>query len=776
MNRIIPALALIVIVAVTLDCSSSDRQSQPPVVVFVTADASAVEAGTTSAVTATIQNDPKNRGVTWALTGPGTLSGFTDTSVTYHAPDQPPASDTIVSIVAIAKADHSKQGIASITVLGLGVSLSSSASLVIAGDSATISAQVISDPSASGVTWSLSPASGAGTLSDETSTSVTFTAPPSPPSSDLSVVITATSVADGTRTAALTITVPQVKVSVSPVSGLMPRGARQSLAATVLYDPAKAGASWSLTQGGQPCSPACGTVAPLDGDSTTYTAPVTLPGDASVTVAATSRSDRNVSASATLTLTTGTLQIIPTELTFPRIKGSTARVLPVTLTNAGASTLAFTDATVIEPSPADIGSPFSQTNDCGTSIPAAASCTISVQFKPSRATTFSATLSISDNSADSPQRVSLHGSACTLFARVCKDPAVQAALAATRVASTPAPSGPSIVGTKVLDLVDRSREDPYLANGTKRELLVRLWYPATVSGSCQRAEYAPAAVWEYFAQLTGQRLPQVTTNSCRDARISSGAYPVVVFTHGFTGTFTDYTFVFEDLASRGYIVVSVDHTYEATAVAFPDGRLVKSVLGSHLSDIPRTDQQTLSRALAVRLEDLKFVMDELERLNRSREGPLSGHLDLSSVAVAGHSFGGLTALMAIEHDPRFRAAISLDGLVPGSDFTPTSTPVLLMDASRNLWTDAERGLWQRLRGPRLALNLRGSEHATPSDAVWLASGAVMTGTMTPGRTVAAIRDYVAAFLDAQLQGRPTSRLLMQPSAVYPDVEVTSSMQ
>ena len=328
-----------------------------------------------------------------------------------------------------------------------------------------------------------------------------------------------------------------------------------------------------------------------------------------------------------------------------------------------------------------------------------------------------------------------------------------------------------------MDLIDLAREDPYLANGTKREVLVRLWYPASINGVCKAAQYTSPEVWRYFSQLSGLPLPAVKTNSCLDASVTDGAHPVVVFTHGFTGTFTDYTFLFEDLASRGYFVASVDHTYEATAVAFPDGRFARSMLGSHLSSIPHTDRETLSRALSVRLGDLRFVLDELERLNRTAESPLAGHLDLSSVAIAGHSFGGLTALEAIEHEPRFQAAISMDGLVSGAltSAQPTSR-CCSWTASRDLWTDDELGLWDKLRGPRLALNLKGSEHVTPTDAVWLARGAVMTGTMTTDKTIEAIRDYVAAFLDANLRGQPASRLLTKASAVYPGVEVTLPTQ
>ena len=92
--------------------------------------------------------------------------------------------------------------------------------------------------------------------------------------------------------------------------------------------------------------------------------------------------------------------------------------------------------------------------------------------------------------------------------------------------------------------VDPSHEDPYLSNGTNRELLVRFWYPAFSETTCNAADYTSPEVWSYFSQLLGVTLPHVSTNSCLDARVADGAHPVVVFSHGFTGTFTDYTFLF----------------------------------------------------------------------------------------------------------------------------------------------------------------------------------------------------------------------------------------
>ncbi len=740
----------------------------------------AVQAAGSARIDARVISDPSAKGVTWSLSpasGAGTLSDATSTSVTYNAPASAPATDLPVTITATSVADSSKMGELTITLLAINVSLSIEDHIVPAGTSATITAQVISDPSAKGVTWSLSPASGAGMLSDATSTTVTYSAPASAPASDLPVTVTATSVADNSKAGELTMTVPQIRVSVSPASALIPVGAQQEFAATVQYDPKDAGVTWSLVQGVTLCSPACGAIVAVDAVTSTYTAPATAPGDTSVTLVATSATDHDVSASATLTVTGGTVKLIPAKLDFGRV-GKGDKSMEIALTNTGGSALTITDISIIGASPANITTPFSQTSGCGLSVAPAGSCPIIVRFKGTgsrgsgtKVGSYSANVSISDSSPDSPQLVPLTGcvgNGCTA--------APQAVIAARRTASVPAPTGPSAVGTRTMDLVDSARDDPYLANGTKREVLVRLWYPTPSGEACKWAEYAAPPVWKYFSQLAGLPLPQVRTNSCLDARVADGAHPVVVFTHGFTGTFTDYTYLFEDLASRGYIVASVDHTYEATAVSFPDGRFATSVLGSHISDTWRTDTETMSRALAVRLGDLSFVLDQLDHLNRAAEGPLANHLDLSSVAIAGHSFGGFTALEALEHERRFRTAISLDGVAPDAAFNPTDQAVLLVDAGRELWTDDELRLWDKLRGPRLAVNLKGSEHVTPTDEVWLARGAVMTGTMTTDKTVEAIRNYVAAFLDANLQGQPANRLLSKPSADYSGVDVTLPTQ
>jgi dienelactone hydrolase len=308
----------------------------------------------------------------------------------------------------------------------------------------------------------------------------------------------------------------------------------------------------------------------------------------------------------------------------------------------------------------------------------------------------------------------------------------------------------------------------------RRELAVRLWYPVSAHSNqpCNPADYASSKVWEYFAQLLGVPTFPVATNSCQDAVVAEGVHPVVVFTPGLTATFTDYTFLMEDLASRGYIVVAVNHTYEATAVEFSDGRRARSVVGSHLGGtVPRSPREARF-AVDARLKDLKFVLDQIARLNVVRKGPFTGRLDLSKIVVAGHSLGGLTALLVNQSDPHVKGAILLDPVLPEVLPGRTNKPILILGADRKEWTASECSLWRNLQGPRLAVSLQGTEHVALSDWIWLAKDAVQTGPMGPQKTMSAVRDYVASFLDRTLRGEPADPLLSGRSPNYPDAKVT----
>jgi predicted dienelactone hydrolase len=799
-----PASSLTVTVTATSLADSTKIATATITVPFVTISVSPatanVDAGSSVPnIIATVTNDPNHKGVTWAVScatapcgGVSPASTASGAATVYTAPPTPPPADLTVNVTATSVADPAAQTSMVVTVKAISVTVTVTppvSQVLYGGTVPNIVAVVNDDPAHQGVTWSLQPCgvTQCGSISPNATSSggaITYTAPTTPPASDLTVTIVASSVSDPNQQGSVSITVPAITVSLKPASAIIPVGATAQLNATpftptVTNDSSNQGVTWTLLQT-TACSPSCGTLTPsttASGTPSVYAAPATVPATPTVTVSATSVADPTKSASVSLMLTNGTVKFVPGQLAFGKLKISSTnphphKTLPVTLTNTGAATLNITAQSTSNGA-------YSVTGPCQGSVVTAVnsgnSCSIDVTFAPPRTGSFIASLSITDDDTTSPQVVPLGGSACS--GRTCfGGAAINAALAKNRVVSAPAPSGPYEVGTRVMDLVDANRADPYLANGAKRELLVRFWYPAASVPACAPAQYTSAGVWNYQARIAKVAPFEVRTNSCQDASIQPGSHPVVVFTHGYTGTFTDYTFLFEDLASRGYVVASVNHTFEATASEFPGGRIAKSMVGTHLALSAQLDERSTSFAVAARLADLHFVVNELERLNNGSRTPFSGTLDLSRLAIAGHSLGGMTALLGLEIEPRFRAALTLDGVLPGPLFGRTTKPVLLMLSGRDTWDHDTCQLWGKLAGPRFEMNLKGSDHLTPSDAVWLAKDAVPTGSVGMEKTVESIRNYVAAFLDANLKGGPTDELLKGASPEYPDVEVTTESE
>ncbi len=774
--------------------SASVTVTIPSVAVSVTPASATVLEGGTIKVTATVAGDSASKGVTWSVSCSSSPCGSVSptstasgVAATYTAPGPPP-SDLQVSVTATSVANSLAMASAAVTVPAVTVDVEPPGATVEATMTAQFTATVSNDPDNKGVTWAVSCSeTSCGTVSPtatQSGAAVTYTAPGTPPPSDLTVTLSATSVTDSTKSSSVNVTVPAIRVSaVSPSSGLIPVNATQDFTATIDNDPTNAGVNWTLTQNGTACSPACGTVSAAttaSGAPTTYAAPATVPANATVTLNAIAAADTTKSSTATITLTNGTVKLIPASVDFGRVKVQTPPLHPtrtVALTNTGGAALTINNIAI---TPGTNSTEFSQTNDCPASVDAGGSCTISVTFTVTIVGSASGSLSISDSSPDSPQNVALSGTGFRI--RVRFEAAVRSDLAGMTSASAPAPTGPEIVGTSIMHLTDHVREDPYLNNGTKRELAVRLWYPATLRSTqdCAPAAYTSPAVWNYFAEIVGVRPFPVKTNSCWEAPVAAGRHPVVVFTPGFTSTFTDYTFLMEDLASRGYVVAAVAHTYETTAVELGDGRLAKSVLGSHLGGLMQGDDRSLSTAVYARLLDLKSVVNELERSNARRDSAFLSKLELSKIAVVGHSLGGLTALLGIELEPRLKTAILMDGFLPEALPSATKKPVLILAAGRERWEPAECRLWNNLEGPRLAVNLRGAEHVALGDWIWLARDSVQTGPMGPDKTLAAVRDYVAAFLDANLRGvtlDPEKEMLLNgTSSNYPDAVVTKQGQ
>ena len=151
---------------------------------------------------------------------------------------------------------------------------------------------------------------------------------------------------------------------------------------------------------------------------------------------------------------------------------------------------------------------------------------------------------------------------------------------------------------------------------------------------------------------------------------TSPRHPVVLFCPSWTGRKNQNTVQAEELASHGFVVVGIDHPYATALTVFPDGRAIAGALGGFLDC--STDEslaaslRVADEQLRLRLADARFVLDELERLDRDDPGGLfTGRLDLGRVGIFGHSFG--------EPLSRSRRAGPTPGSGPGSTSTDCSS-------------------------------------------------------------------------------------------------------
>lgn len=357
---------------------------------------------------------------------------------------------------------------------------------------------------------------------------------------------------------------------------------------------------------------------------------------------------------------------------------------------------------------------------------------------------------------------------------------VVATLAATVLGGTeasatartlPAPTGSHQVGRRDLHLIDATRRDPFNPAVPVRELMVSVWYPAhDVDHFPVAPQQLPGAA-QAFGELAGKvnygvdpgtvDWAATTSHAHWNAPADRGRRPVVLYSPG-AGDPRDWnTSLVEDLASHGYVVVTIDHTYESSGVQFPGGRVARSVVFDR-----QPTQALLQTMIDTRVADTRTVLDRISRLSFA---------DPNRIAMVGQSAGGFTALQAMHDDRRIRAAVDLDGQLASSfadDGTNLSTvatdglgrPYLLFGteagghANRPSWN----ALWEHSTGWHRDLLLTGTSEGAFTDAAPLLHEG-------PSDATAAKRAYVESFLDRFLRGHD-DHLLDTPSAAYPHIE------
>ncbi|MFJ2931374.1 alpha/beta hydrolase family protein [Streptomyces sp. NPDC087219] len=344
-----------------------------------------------------------------------------------------------------------------------------------------------------------------------------------------------------------------------------------------------------------------------------------------------------------------------------------------------------------------------------------------------------------------------------------------------RTATLPAPTGPYAVGSTVLPLVDRTRTDPWVPTADGRALMVTLHYPAAGAGGGRPAPYATGEEARLLAEqlgpgVSGDVLARTRTHSRTDARPAPGRRPLVLLSPGFSVSRWTLTHLAEDLASRGYVVASVDHAYESYGISLPGGRTLTCVACTALDE----GGVHGSVVTSTRAADMRYVLD---RLTASR--PVWKHadvIDTRRIGMAGHSIGGASAASAMVADRRIDAGINMDGSfweelpeegLRGRPFMMLGThdAMHLPGGTDTTWDRT----WNGLDGWKRWVTVAGSEHFTFSDGPVISRHFGLPQPELPtDRAVAVTRTYVAAFFDQHLRGLPRP-LLDGPSPANPEV-------
>jgi predicted dienelactone hydrolase len=272
--------------------------------------------------------------------------------------------------------------------------------------------------------------------------------------------------------------------------------------------------------------------------------------------------------------------------------------------------------------------------------------------------------------------------------------------------------GPHDIGVRTIQVTDKNRPDVLnIKEGGPvvrydRTLTLEVWYPATLAGGQKPGgEYRVITVD-----------PAITTTiagkAVRDARLRQGSgeagsdarYPLVIISHGYPGKRFLMSHMGENLASKGFVTVSIDH-----------------------KDSTYDDRKAFASTLYNRAFDQLFVLNEIERLGKQGSGSfLAGAVDTTRTGIIGYSMGGYGVVNVI-----------------GGGYSAASASFSNAPPNKML---AERGAanpeYQKARDPRIKAAIAIGPWGM-QNGYWDADG--LTGIRTPVLFVAGSADDVSGY-------------------------------
>ncbi|SEO55797.1 hypothetical protein [Paenibacillus sp. OV219] len=300
------------------------------------------------------------------------------------------------------------------------------------------------------------------------------------------------------------------------------------------------------------------------------------------------------------------------------------------------------------------------------------------------------------------------------------------------------------IGRTTRLLTDTGRNNPFASDGGSRRIMVSIYYPSAKVDEAlplpvypQLFEPGQAAALAFLRSngVDPAYIASLQTDIYNDAllaepNLTAASYPVVILSPAFGIERDMYSFAVRKLVRSGFVVLTVGATYESVFTVFPDGEKIAQL--PSLTNLQLTDWQSWNSLLEVRVQDLTFVLNQLEVMNE-QDALLRNRLNLQQVGIVGHSLGGAAVYHLLGRSPSVKAGVLLDPSLHmlGSVSKLLQIPVLLMRQNASTyemllssgWSESlasetiagQRQLADVLIGYQCFVRVHGANHLSFSD-------------------------------------------------------------
>jgi len=170
--------------------------------------------------------------------------------------------------------------------------------------------------------------------------------------------------------------------------------------------------------------------------------------------------------------------------------------------------------------------------------------------------------------------------------------------------------------------------------------------------------------------------------------------PIVILSHGLYGSPEFYYQIMANIASFGYFVIGISHTDASNGclVSNWDKRILKPFFRLPHKTSDKDEWYIRDNQVKIRLADISLLLNKLQHWNKDNNHIFKGKLDLDKIIIAGHSFGGATAVRSLMSNLNVKGVICLDAWIfpilpfyekiEEDKYNFLDTPVLFINAGK----------------------------------------------------------------------------------------------